>query len=105
GLILLETHETLDFKMVYFNSDGNESSMCGNGGRCIVSFANFLGIIENHTSFEAIDGVHNAHIDNAIVKLQMKDVNCLQEFDSHLFLDTGSPHHVQMETDLLQLDV
>lgn len=105
GLILLETHETLDFKMVYFNSDGNESSMCGNGGRCIVAFAKFLEIIGNQTSFEAIDGVHHAQIDNDTVKLQMQDVQQLEEFEAHVFLDTGSPHHVQMENNLEQLDV
>lgn len=105
GLILLESHEELDFKMVYFNSDGNESSMCGNGGRCIVAFAKFLGIIENNTAFQAIDGVHQAQIENETVKLQMQDVKHIKKFDSHVFLDTGSPHHVQMEADLSQLDI
>lgn len=105
GLILLETHETLDFKMVYFNADGNESSMCGNGGRCIAAFAKFLGIVANETSFEAIDGLHHAFIESDTVKLQMQNVAHLENFDSHVFLNTGSPHHVQMESNLQQLDV
>ena len=105
GLILLEDHKTLDFKMVYFNADGNESSMCGNGGRCIVAFAKFLGIVENKTSFEAIDGLHQAILEHDVVKLQMQDVNLLEKFDSHVFLNTGSPHHVQMESDLKLLNI
>lgn len=105
GLILLENHDTLDFKMVYFNSDGKESSMCGNGGRCIVAFAKFLKIIENITNFEAIDGIHQAEIEKDIVKIQMQDVEYLEVFNSHVFLNTGSPHHVQMASDLAQLDV
>lgn len=105
GLILLELYESLDFKMVYYNSDGNESTMCGNGGRCITAFAKYLGIIYKKTVFQAIDGPHHASIDGDIVKLQMQDVNDVQMFKSHVFLNTGSPHHVQMESNLKELDI
>lgn len=100
GLILIENHVTLDFKMVYFNADGNESSMCGNGGRCIVAFAQYLGIIEKKAVFEAIDGVHKAVIDNGVVELQMQDVHTIETYPDHMFLDTGSPHHIAMVSDL-----
>ncbi|WP_425075124.1 diaminopimelate epimerase [Psychroserpens sp. S379A] len=105
GLILLEEHDSLDFKMVYFNADGNESSMCGNGGRCITAFAKYLGIIANSATFEAIDGLHEATISNDIVSLKMQDVLTVENHKSHVFLDTGSPHHVQLETQLEALDV
>lgn len=105
GLILLEHHDTLDFKMVYYNSDGNESTMCGNGGRCITAFAKYLGIIVNESAFEAIDGPHHASIEGDIVKLQMQDVTTIQKFEDHVFLNTGSPHHVQMESNLNELDI
>ena len=105
GLILLENHDTLDFKMVYFNADGNESSMCGNGGRCLVAFAKFLGVIDNKATFEAIDGLHHAIIEDDIVKLQMQDVDNVEKFESHVFLNTGSPHHVQFESDLENFDI
>ncbi|MCC1484775.1 diaminopimelate epimerase [Winogradskyella immobilis] len=105
GLILLENHDTADFKMVYFNADGKESSMCGNGGRCITAFAKFLGIVSNTATFEAIDGMHIAEIEGDLVKLQMKDVSTIENHQTHLFLDTGSPHHVQMVSDLEALDV
>lgn len=105
GLILLEKDPFLDFKMVYFNSDGNESSMCGNGGRCITAFANFLGIIDSEASFTAIDGRHDAKIKEETVYLKMQDVESVDSFETHLFLDTGSPHHVQMSPNLKNLDV
>ena len=105
GLILLENHDALDFKMVYYNSDGNESTMCGNGGRCITAFAKYLGIIDKDIVFQAIDGLHHASIEGEIVKLQMQDVYDVQTFKSHVFLNTGSPHHVQMESNLKELDI
>ncbi|WP_178985755.1 diaminopimelate epimerase [Winogradskyella helgolandensis] len=105
GFILLETDEKVDFKMVYYNADGNESTMCGNGGRCIVAFAKFLNIIENETEFIAIDGLHKAKIENGLVHLQMQDVSEIETFDKHLFLDTGSPHHVELVSDLKDFDV
>ncbi|MFN3756007.1 MAG: diaminopimelate epimerase [Flavobacterium sp.] len=100
GLILLENDKISDFRMVYYNSDGNESTMCGNGGRCIVAFAHFLGIIKNQTSFMAIDGLHLAAVENNIVSLQMIDVNKVSLGLSHVFLNTGSPHHVEIVEDL-----
>ncbi|WP_115839556.1 diaminopimelate epimerase [Winogradskyella sediminis] len=105
GFILLENDDNVDFKMVYYNADGNESTMCGNGGRCIVAFAKFLNIIENDTEFVAIDGLHKAKIENGLVHLQMQDVSLIKTFDNHLFLDTGSPHHVQMVSGLDTLNV
>lgn len=105
GLILLENDSETDFRMVYYNSDGNQSSMCGNGGRCIVAFAKKLGIIENQTKFIATDGLHFATIENDVVSLQMKDVDEVKIFENYVFLDTGSPHHVVLVDDLENLDV
>jgi diaminopimelate epimerase len=106
GLILLENHITYDFKMVYFNSDGNESSMCGNGGRCLVAFAKQLGIIEATAEFEAVDGYHYAKIiGNELISLQMKDVDRIAVHQDYSFLNTGSPHHVQLVSDLKNLVV
>jgi diaminopimelate epimerase len=95
GLILLENHDTYDFTMVYYNADGNESTMCGNGGRCLVAFARQLGVIKDKAVFEAVDGLHHAKINGDIVELQMQDVTQIETFKSHVFLDTGSPHHVR----------
>lgn len=105
GLILLHEDTDTDFRMVYYNADGNQSTMCGNGGRCIVAFAKYLGLIDNHTTFMAIDGLHHAEIEGDVVKLQMQDVAKVDDFDNHLFLDTGSPHHVEMKTDLASIDI
>lgn len=106
GLILLENDKSTDFKMVYYNSDGNESSMCGNGGRCLVAFAKSLNVINNEATFIATDGLHNATIDeNGIVSLQMKDVNEVKIESDYVFLNTGSPHHVTLVNDLEHYNV
>ena len=105
GLILLENDNLSDFRMVYFNSDGSESTMCGNGGRCLVAFAKYLGIINSETTFVAVDGPHEAHINGDIVRLKMQNVEEVREKPLYSFLDTGSPHHVQLVDSLETFDV
>lgn len=105
GLILLQKEVNADFKMVYFNSDGRESTMCGNGGRCIVRFAKDLGLINSKTSFQAIDGLHEAILEKDKIHLKMSNVSQVDDFSSHLFLNTGSPHHVEFVQEVLQVDV
>lgn len=105
GFILLENDDKSDFKMIYFNADGNESTMCGNGGRCIVAFAHFLGLFKNETTFNAIDGLHYASINNNEVSLQMIDVNSVDIKNDYVFTNTGSPHHVQLVDNLDNFNV
>ena len=105
GVILLQKHEKVDFIMHYFNADGKPGSFCGNGGRCIVAFAKQLGIIDRKTIFAAYDGLHEATIDDNVVSLSMADVNHVSVYPKHVFLDTGSPHHVAFVTNTIKLDV
>lgn len=105
GLMLLQKSDSLDFKMTYYNADGYEGSLCGNGGRCIVYFARQKGVINAETKFEAIDGEHQAVIlsgknDAGIVSLKMADVKTIEKFDNDYFLNTGSPHYVKMVEEL-----
>jgi len=105
GLMLLQNDNEHDFKMIYYNSDGNQGSMCGNGGRCIVAFAKYLGIIDNHTTFVASDGLHHANISNNIVSLQMIDVMQIKNYNSDFVVDTGSPHYVKFIENIDNFDV
>lgn len=107
GLILLENEAEMDFKMVYYNSDGKESSMCGNGGRCVVAFAEKMGIVREKYTFLAIDGVHEASKQGEIVKLRMGKPKDFRMIDTNTFwLNTGSPHYVQIrEENLADLNV
>jgi diaminopimelate epimerase len=100
GLMLLENEKDFDFKMVYYNSDGNESSMCGNGGRCITAFAKQLNIIKDSARFMAIDGEHESHIDDAIISLKMNDVSLIEKQEDYFYLNTGSPHVVKWVKDI-----
>lgn len=106
GLILLQNKEDYDFEMVYFNADGRESTLCGNGGRCIVAFARELGIIEGEAYFWAIDGPHRARLlDNGWVALQMQDVGAVETGEGFYYLNTGSPHYVAFVDDVAAVDV
>ncbi len=105
GLLLLEKSDTSDFKMIYFNADGNESTMCGNGGRCIVAFAKKIDLIDKETTFEAIDGIHFAQIEGALINLQMIDIQQIQHHKEHLFVNSGSPHHIVLTTHLKTCNV
>ena len=106
GLMLLNKHAELDFEMVYFNADGNESSMCGNGGRCLVQFAKNQGMHKSTYQFMAIDGKHEADIDmHNIVRLKMKDVDKVAYHSGYAVLNTGSPHFVKFATNVEDIDV
>jgi diaminopimelate epimerase len=94
GLILLQNAEGYDFRMVYFNADGGEGSMCGNGGRCAVRFAHDLGLFSEHTSFIAVDGPHEATIEQDVIRLRMSPVRDVERHDEFDFMNTGSPHYV-----------
>ncbi|MGN6566604.1 MAG: diaminopimelate epimerase [Flavipsychrobacter sp.] len=106
GLMLLQDAEGYDFRMVYYNSDGGESTMCGNGGRCITAFAKKLGLVKKVANFIAIDGAHFATInEDGTVSLHMQDVQEINAADGHTTLNTGSPHYVQWVNDVQNTDV
>jgi diaminopimelate epimerase len=109
GLMILKSMENFDFEMIYYNSDGNISSMCGNGGRCISAWAYNLGLGDNNrVVFNAIDGAHEAIINTKTVALKMTDVNSWEVSDRDTYiLNTGSPHYVsfQHENNLEKFDL
>jgi diaminopimelate epimerase len=106
GLILLQNRDGYDFEMIYFNADGREGTMCGNGGRCIVAFARQLGIANTACRFLAIDGEHEALADtNDWISLKMSDVHSVEQGEDHYILNTGSPHYVVFVQDLTDIDV
>ena len=106
GLILIRDHTDYDFEMVYFNADGKVGSMCGNGGRCVVAFANKKGIAGKNTSFLAYDGPHEAEVrDDNIVKLKMSEVTSFKDVENGYEMNTGSPHYVAFCDDVAAKDV
>jgi diaminopimelate epimerase len=108
GLMLLEKDAQTQFRMRYYNSDGREVSMCGNGGRCIAAFAVHQNIVNDpsHFVFNAMDGLHEASYDGKdTVSLKMIDVNGVEAHDKGYFMNTGVPHHVIFVEDIRLVDV
>ncbi|MBE7172127.1 MAG: diaminopimelate epimerase [Williamsia sp.] len=105
GLMLLNLKTGYDFEMKYYNADGRQSSMCGNGGRCLVKFASHMGIVKDRYCFIAVDGEHEADIDGDIISLKMKDVDAVDPYGVDAILNTGSPHYVKIVGNLMDTDV
>jgi diaminopimelate epimerase len=106
GLILLGTATGYDFSMSYYNADGTEGTMCGNGARCLVQFAFDHGIVKEKYFFIAIDGPHEASIEkNGWIHLKMSDVNTVEVGDHFFITNTGSPHYVQLVNGVEKFDV
>jgi diaminopimelate epimerase len=106
GLMLMNSHEQYDFEMIYYNADGKKSTMCGNGGRCMVKFAFDLGTHKYTYTFLAIDGLHEAEIEiNGDVKLRMNDVKEVVCEKGHYILNTGSPHFIKPTENLENINV
>lgn len=107
GLMLLEEAAGYDFSMRYYNADGYEGTMCGNGGRCVAAFARSLKLITNQANFLAADGPHQAIIlkDKQEISLKMQDVLDIRHHKGHDVIDTGSPHYILWVNDPGQVDV
>ena len=122
GLMILNGGDAeYDFRMEYYNSDGSGGMMCGNGGRCIVAFADELGLVPRAGGvfrFLAADGPHTGEIlrqaqdDNArfpggrkTVRLRMIDVKVFHPALDGWFVDTGTRHFVRFVPDAEAVDV
>ena len=104
GIIFMSKTKDVDFKMMYFNADGSES-FCGNGSRCAVKHAQYLGWISGQCIFTSNDGDHAAEIDEETVKLKMHDVDFIVVEDMGYILNTGSPHYIAYTEGLNELDL
>lgn len=106
GLMLVVPEEGHAFRMVYFNSDGRPSTMCGNGGRCIAAFAHRIDQAPASGSFLAVDGPHHYEIlSDGTVRLHMIDVEGFIMQGNDYILQTGSPHYVRFTDDIDGLDL
>lgn len=104
GIILIRNHQDYDFEMIYYNSDGSQS-FCGNGSRCALAFAQFLGIFKNEASFLAIDGPHIGKIIGDDYASRMKDVHKIEMGENYQFIDTGSPHYIVWKDNIDELNI
>ena len=106
GLILLRDSSRSDFKMLYFNANGHPSSLCGNGSRCVFAFAKKHKIVSNQGTFETSDGTHKGSITpDDLICIEMGDVLKIEKRDMAIFMDTGSPHHIEFVDEVSAVDV
>ncbi|MEO9482312.1 MAG: diaminopimelate epimerase [Ekhidna sp.] len=105
GLILIQNHPSLDYRMIYFNSDGSQS-LCGNGSRCGFAFAQSLGMVDQEAMFETTDGVHQIKMEGGKIHFQLFDVKQLGEINKkEWFVNTGSPHHIVITSEVEKEDI
>lgn len=104
GLILIEMSADSQFEMVFYNPDGSQS-LCGNGCRAAIRFAESLNITKEPTVFNAYDGSHKSIIKENTISLQMGSVQYGSKMEGGIFLDTGSPHFVLFVDDVEHIDV
>lgn len=105
GIMLIEKHPSLDFNLVYYNADGSPS-LCGNGSRAAVKMTSALGITNGKAKFTAYDGLHEAEIlPNGNVRLKMNDVKEVRKLGSSFFINTGSPHFIQLVNEIRKFPV
>lgn len=113
GLMILSAADGYDFSMEFYNPDGSSGMMCGNGGRCIVAFSSFLGLVPADGKvfrFVAADGEHTGEIvssegDVATVRLGMIDCSEYHSVLDGWFLNTGTRHFVKFVDDVESLDI
>ena len=106
GLILLEPSDRTSFRMIYFNADGKEGSLCGNGARCAIACSHDLGKFNRSGKFEAIDGTHSAKIKkDGSIELKMQNLEDVEVGHGYYILNTGSPHYIAFVEDLTDLDI
>lgn len=114
GLIVIVSSKKADFKWRFFNADGSEAEMCGNGSRCAARFAYLKKIAKKDMSFETLAGVIHAQVKSNSVKVRLTDatglrMNIAVPLESGLrmghFINTGVPHLVYLSKDLEHEDV
>lgn len=114
GLIILEPSDKVDFRWRFFNADGSEAEMCGNGGRCAARFAFLRKIAPRGMSFETLAGIIDAEVKENSVKIRLSGPHSLKMEDSIRVngetlgvhsINTGVPHVVHFVKDLKNFDV
>jgi diaminopimelate epimerase len=106
GLMFYDRHNDLDFKMTYFNSDGSESSFCGNGARCIVQYGMDHKGLSDAITFDFNGTPLGAKRKDHLIEINMSNVSRVERLDNdNLFLDTGSPHQIVWVTEVDKIEV